>query len=97
MKKKLGIICLGALLLAGCGTPKLENGKEAVITFKDDAKISVDDLYTKLKDEYGLNALISMIDTYILEKEFPDYVATAKTSAENTVKSAIANYESEDQ
>ena len=39
MKKKIGIICCSALLLAGCGIPKLENGKEAVVTFKDDAKI----------------------------------------------------------
>lgn len=40
------------LSLTGCGTkiPKLENGKDALITFTDSEKnITVDDLYSKLK------------------------------------------------
>ena len=73
MKKKIFIIGLSALALCGCGKiPKLSNGEDAVVTFKDDKKISVNDFYNKIKDTYGLNTLINMIDTYIYEKEFSD-------------------------
>ena len=94
MNKKIGVLCLSALLLAGCGTPKLENGQEAVVTFKDGEKISVDDLYKKIKNDYALDSLISMIDTYIFETEFKDYKAEAKTKAENYVKGTKENFES---
>ena len=41
MNKKIFIIGASALLLCGCGkVPKLSNGDEAVITFKDGEKIS---------------------------------------------------------
>ena len=83
MKKKLVALCAIMLLASGCGkVPKLENGKEAIVSFKNGEKISVDDFYTKLKDGMGLNTLITMIDTYILEEEFKDYVDTAKSNAE---------------
>lgn len=97
MKRKIGILGLSMLLLAGCGTPKLENGKDAVVSFKDNEKISIDDLYTKMKDTYALETLISMIDTYIFETEFKDYIETAETYAKNYVESTKKTYESEDQ
>ncbi len=97
MKRKIGILSLGILLLAGCGAPKLEDGKEAAVTFKDDFKISNDDLYKFIKDNYALESVITMIDTYILETEFKDYMDTAKEMAKNYVDSAKKNYESEDQ
>ncbi len=77
MKKKiiLSLICL--LTLCGCGKiPKLQNGEEAVITFaKGDVKhqISAEELYKELKDNFGLEATLKVIDTYILETEFADY------------------------
>ena len=50
MKKKLVALCAIMLLASGCGkVPKLENGKEAIVSFKNGEKISVDDFYTKLK------------------------------------------------
>ena len=97
MKKKIGLICICTMLIAGCGKiPKLENGQEAVVTFKDGDKISVDDLYNKMKDEYALNSLITMIDLQILEAEFEDYVETAESYAENHIKGMIESYEGED-
>ena len=47
MKKKIVLAMALTLLLTGCGkVPKLENGKDAVVSFKNGDKISVDDLYT---------------------------------------------------
>ena len=56
MKKKIFALCAIMLLASGCGkVPKLENGKEAIVTFKDGEKISVDDFYELIKNEYGLS------------------------------------------
>ena len=72
MKKGLllSLICL--LTLCGCGKiPTLQNGEEAVITFaKDDVehKISAEELFEELKANFGLEATLKVIDTYILER-----------------------------
>lgn len=98
MKKKIIIVGLSALLLCGCGKiPKLENGEEAVITFKDGKKISVNEFYTKIKDSYGLSTLMSMIDKYIYESEFSDKMKDAKTYAEASVNQLITYYGSEEE
>ena len=70
--KLFGITAAAVLLTTGCGkVPKLENGQDAVVSFKD-SKISVDDLYKEMKEKYALNALINLIDNEILEKEYKD-------------------------
>lgn len=86
--KKIMIASLCLLLLTGCGSktiPTLENGSEVIVTLKDDTKISVNDLYNKLKDQYGLEALISMIDKMILENKYSNDLDAAKESAESTM------------
>ena len=53
MKKKIFALCAIMLLASGCGkVPKLDNGKEAIVSFKNGDKISVDDFYSKLKDAW---------------------------------------------
>ena len=70
MKKGLILSAVCLLTLCGCGEiPKLQNGEEAVITFAKDEKehmISAEELYTELKNNYGLEATINLIDTYVL-------------------------------
>ncbi len=96
MKKKIFIIGLSAFLLCGCGKiPKLSNGDDAIVTFKDDKKISVNEFYTQIKDTYGLSTLINMIDKYIYEAEFSDKVKDAKTYSEASLKQLINYYGSE--
>ena len=98
MKKKAFYLLAIALLSSGCGKiPTLENGQEAIVTFENGDKISVDDLYEEVKDTYALTSLMSMIDTYVLEKTFPDYIDTAKDYAENYYKSLIETYGGEEQ
>lgn len=100
MKKGLilSLICL--LTLCGCGKiPTLQNGEEAVITFaKDDKehKISAEELYEELKTNFGLEATIKLIDTYILETEYADYVEEAKKSATSYMEAMEESYGSKE-
>ena len=76
MKKTL--IVLGTVLLVfgslGCEKKtELKGGEDELVIFKDSKlNISTNDLYEKLKDKYGINFLIDMIDTNILNKEYED-------------------------
>ena len=71
MKKLLISLCLVLLLVTSCGkVPKLEDGKDAVVTSKN-GKISVDELYQEMKDTYALTTLVNMIDAKLLEKDYP--------------------------
>jgi foldase protein PrsA len=95
MKKKAIVLSMCVLLTAGCGaktTPKLENGDEAITTLSDDRKISVDDLYNKMKDQYGLETLINMIDKMILEDKYADQMDAAKESAQSTIDQLKSSY-----
>ena len=91
MKKnitRIVVLLLCVLIVTGCGSkiPKLSNGDEAVVTLKGGSKISANDLYTKLKDDYALNALVNMIDKNILEKEYKNKKKDATSDAEKTMK-----------
>ena len=76
MKKTLTFIIALILVLTTLGCDKqtnLEGGEKALVTFKDsNLNISTNDLYEKLKDKYGINFLIDMIDEKILNKEYAD-------------------------
>lgn len=92
MKKKIFVLSMCLLLTCGCNKiPTLKNGEEAVIKL-DGKKISVDDLYGEMKDKYALYTLISMIDKTILEKEYKDKIAEAKSQAESQISSLKGYY-----
>ena len=69
MKKKLliGLVCL--LLVCGCKDVKLTDGKNAIVTFKEGG-ISSDDLFKTLKEKYGADELVNLIDKYLLDKKY---------------------------
>lgn len=96
MKKSKKLIALGActLLLCGCGSeaPKLSDGSEAIVNFKELESVSANDLYAKMKETYALESLITLMDTKILEKEYPSELEDAKKSAESTAKSMKETY-----
>ena len=97
MKKKILVSLLVLGFAAGCGkVPQLANGQDAVVSFKDKEKISVDDLYDNMKKDFALQSLITMIDSYIYETEFADFVDDAETYAKNYIDSMIENYGGED-
>ena len=94
MKKKAIVLGACTLLLCGCGKtiPTLSNGEEAVVTFENGDKISVNELYQEIKDDYAMQTLIRMIDKKILEAEYPNEVENKKETAESTVKAMKEQY-----
>lgn len=97
MKKKIILAVAILLLMSGCGeNPKLSNGDEAVVTFENGKKISANELYEEIKDDYALSAIVNMIDTYILEKEYADDLKDAKEYASSTIESMKEQYGDEE-
>ena len=95
MKKKLLILAGISLLMCGCyEIPKLKNGEDAVVTFKDNEAISVNELYDNVKESYALATLIDMIDTKILYLEYTDKDKDIKEYVENNLDSMRENFKS---
>lgn len=85
-------LCLGLLLVTGCGKiPKLENGQEVIVELKDKS-FSADDYYAELKKQAGYSILINMVDNYIadLEIETDD---TARKSADSQLQQTKLQYQ----
>lgn len=93
--QKVMVLSLASMtLLSGCGAktiPTLENGDQAVVTFNDDVKISVNDFYNQMKSKYGTEVILNMIDKMILEKKYSDY----KDEAEKKTDSIMSQLESQ--
>lgn len=97
MKKKIFVLCLLTLLTTGCGKiPQLSNGDDAVVTYENGHMISANELYEKMKNNFALEALITLSDTYVLETEFADYVDTAKEYADSYISAYIEQFEGEE-
>lgn len=73
MKKlsKIAVMALLVLSLAGCSTAKLKNG-EAIIAKTSKGNITAEDVYEKLKEKYGTDVLIDLIDEMLLDGKFED-------------------------
>ena len=70
-KYLLLLLCV-PFFLTGCrDIPKLENGKDVVVEING-KKFSTEDFYNELKKEYGVNVLVSMVDTSIADMELTD-------------------------
>lgn len=86
MKKKIIVLALiVTLLCSGCGSkiPTLSNGDEAVVTLKDGSKISVNELYESVKNDFALQAMVNLVDKKILEDSYSDKVEEAKKYADD--------------
>lgn len=75
MKKILKniLFVFAILLLAGCGkNSEMKNGTDVLVSFDNtELNISVNDLYEKLKKEYGTNFVIELMDEKILGLKYP--------------------------
>ncbi len=68
--KSLLCLSLAILLLAGCGrVPKLKDGSELVIEL-DNKKMTAEEFYQKLKDNYGTYTLVNSIDELLLNEVY---------------------------
>ncbi len=84
MKKKLllGALCL--LLVTGCKDVKLDNGEKAIVTFENGG-ISVDELYKELKESYGAEKIMDLIDSKLLKEKY-ETTESEKTYINQTIK-----------
>lgn len=87
MKKKIVMLALCVVMISGCGKkiPTLSNGDEAVVELKDGVKISANDLYGNMKENYALQSLLNMIDNQILREKYSDKLDEAEESANSTI------------
>ena len=69
MKKKIFFVLACVFLLAGCNNVKLTNGENAVVTFTEGG-ISSDELYKSLKESYGAERLMNLIDNKLLNEKY---------------------------
>lgn len=94
MKKKIAVLGICTLMVCGCGKtiPTLENGEQAVVTFENGNHISIQDLYNDLKNTYGLEVVVNLIDKKILEDKYKDNIESANEYADTTMKSLEENY-----
>ena len=96
MKKLIGVLAI-VFLVCGCATSHLENGKESVVKFEEGG-ISAEDLYENLKEVYGYNALVNLIDTEVLSRKYEktqaedDYVNQVVQSLKNTFGDSFESY-----
>lgn len=106
MNKKLLAIVMGICLLmtAGCGkVATLKNGEEVVGKI-DGKTVTANELYTSLKKQGGASTFVTMIDTYIANKEIKttdaikneaktqlEQLKTQYTSAGQDFSSALKN------
>lgn len=67
-------LVLVLILLVGCGKtdPKLKDGSGIVVSFTNEKyNISADELYEKLKTDYGTSYIIEMMDKEMLDDLYP--------------------------
>lgn len=71
MKKfiKLSLITLTVITLTACGSVKLEKGDSSIVQFKE-GKITAEDLYEVLKETYGAEKIVDLIDNFLLNKMY---------------------------
>ena len=71
------------------------NSDDAIVSLNEDNMVSNLELYQTLKDDYGIQSLINIIDKKILEKKYPDELNNAKNEAKATIKQLEDAYKDE--
>lgn len=95
IQKVVALSLASMTLLSGCGAktiPTLENGDQAIVTFNENAKISVTDFYNQMKDKYGTEVILNMIDKMILEKKYADSTEEAHKNADSVMSQLETSY-----
>ena len=59
--------------------------------------ISANDFYEEIKNSFGLDTLLNMIDKYIFESEFPDEMENGEAYAKAAIDQLRTNYETEEE
>lgn len=86
------LLAINIILIINGHKVKLSDGKE-IIASVDGKDFVADDLFDELKEQYGSNNLLNMVDKYIISKEVKDD-SDAKTKAKENLESIRSQYES---
>ena len=94
----LGLICIllivNIVLVVLGHKVKLENGKEVIASI-DGKSYTADELFDNLKNKYGKDTLLTLIDEHISSKELSDEdLTSAKKEAQEYIESIKKQYES---
>lgn len=88
------LLLINIIVVANGHKVKLSNGKE-IIASVDGKEVNADELFDTLKGKYGSDALLNVIDEYIINKELKDSdKTTAKKTAQSNLDSIRSQYES---
>ena len=99
MKKTIGLLIAFTIILttAGCKDANLKEGSNNLVTFNDSSlNIKTEDLYNELKEKYGINILLDLIDAKLLNKEYKD-TEEMKTYVDVQVSSIKNYYETDEE
>jgi len=100
MKKILCALgcALMILSLTGCkDNPKLQDGKEVLVSFENEKlNISVEEFYNILKEEYGINYLVELMDEKLLDSIY-ETDDIAKKYLDNQIETYKTYYGSEEE
>ena len=95
MKKLLKNITLimAIVMLTGCGNNiQLKNGEEVLVSFEnEELSITAEDLFNRLKEDYGANYMIELIDKKILDLKYPTD-ETKEAYVENQIEAMETAY-----
>ncbi len=90
--KKLALILCLPLILTGCGTPTLSDGKQVVAEI-DGKQFSVEELFDAMKDDYGTGVLVNIVNDHITNNMLSeDELKQAEENAKNELESYRASY-----
>ena len=86
------LLIINIVLIANGHKVKLSNGNE-IIASVDGKDFVAEDLFDDLKDLYGSNSLLNLVDKFIISKEIKDD-SKARSKAKENLESIRSQYES---
>ena len=92
--KNIGKLCILAtfmIAVVGCGAiPTLKNGEQMVASL-DKGGVSADGLYSKLKNKYGAQEFVDLLDTEILNT-YCNFMVEIYGMQSNSAAGAVDNH-----
>lgn len=88
------LLLINIIIVSNGHKAKLSNGKEVIASIKG-KEVTADELFDSIKEKYGSDSLLNIIDEYIINKELTDdEKLEAKKTAQENINSIREQYES---
>jgi foldase protein PrsA len=87
------LLIINIIIVTNGHKVKLSDGKEVIASI-DGKDFTAEDLFDDLKEKYGSDSLLTLVDSYIVEQELSnDEKVSAKESAQESIDSIREQYE----